>query len=350
MIGLLTDEAINRLPIDQQARLKRLPDNLSIDIIAKLMMQPYQGIELDRTQKYALTRNRSAMKTSIIEACTQGLLAYQMVSVDVFIPEYKAPKQNSYLINDGASISLSNWGRRDFAAPTRSTPKRDGVDGHAAIHKTEFMRYLQSVGMWPVSSHYPPELNMPYENLIGNWWPDDTVSQAPDKNKSAGGFIFTPPEHRKNREELDELRHSREEKQRERDKKRREEERREFDKRTQFIIDQPKRYKEMLIEVQMEAQRRLEVENQAKEAQKQTETVADDGGQEGKPKNNSRKKGDADKARAEHLIRWVEQKEYVGGRYDEQIVDSLRTEEPTLWGAEGTHTFKKWLKTPEGRG
>jgi hypothetical protein len=137
MIGLLTDEAINNLPIDQRARLKLLPDKLSIDIITKLMMQPYQGVELDRAQKTALTRNRSAMKTSLIDACNKGLLAYQMISVDIFIPEYKAPKQNSYLINDGASISLSDWGRRDFAAPTRSTPKMDGADGNAAIHKTE---------------------------------------------------------------------------------------------------------------------------------------------------------------------------------------------------------------------
>jgi hypothetical protein len=164
MIGLLTDEAINQLPIDQQARLKRLPDNMSIDIIAKLMMQPYQGVELDRLQKIALSRNRSAMKTSIIDACAKGLLAYEIFGG----PKYKAPKPNSYLINDGASINLSGWGRGDFAKP-----KRDGVDGYAAIHKTEFKRYLQSVGMWPVSSHYPPELNMPYENLLGNWWTDD---------------------------------------------------------------------------------------------------------------------------------------------------------------------------------
>jgi hypothetical protein len=49
----------------------------------------------------------------------------------------------------------------------------DGADGFAAIHITVLKRYLQSVGMWPVSSHYPLELNMPYENLLGNWWPDE---------------------------------------------------------------------------------------------------------------------------------------------------------------------------------
>lgn len=66
-------------------------------------------------------------------------------------------------------------------------------------------------------------------------------------------------------------------------------------------------------------------------------------------KTSRRKKGDADKARSAHVVKWVDEQKYKGGTCDTKIVDALRLQEPTLWGEKGIETFKTWIKTPEGK-
>lgn len=104
------------------------------------------------------------------------------------------------------------------------------------------------------------------------------VGKWSNENNSAGSFIITSPEHRKTREDIDELRHLREKKGHERDEKRQEDEHREFHKQTQFIIDQSKRHKEILIdECVVDAVSIIKAEEQANNAHSQGDGQSDAG-------------------------------------------------------------------------
>lgn len=270
--NFLDDEAkakqAKKLTPAERAALFYFADYQSPAEIADQRVPVKKVAPTDRIERreWGLQRDaRNAYCQQLIAACDAGEITHTKTEkkTELFIPgggERVPPTRNSYLLWDGPS---TEWQSRDFNDFQNRVPKVTNYN--YSIHKDDFKNYLKSIRDWPVTG------------LLANWWADDTVSQAPNKNKSAGGLIFTPPEHRKNREELDELRHLQKEQQRERDKKRREDELKDFHKRMQFIADQPKRYKEMLIEVQMEASRRLEAENQAKAAQPQAEVVSNAG-------------------------------------------------------------------------
>lgn len=103
---------------------------------------------------------------------------------------------------------------------------------------------------------------------------------------------------------------------------------RQFEEQRQY---KDKRQKDIAKLAYLEALRELEAEKQAKKAQPQAKSGANDG---------------KNKLRTDHVKKWVKDTKYTGGKFDKTINAALKAQEPGLWG-DTIDTFRKWIQSDE---
>jgi hypothetical protein len=204
--SLLNDKAVSRLPLAERAKLKRLPEYLSIDEIVKLVYPDpeTQAEKDDRIKRRTLNNYRNALKGSIIDACESGVLKYQgdikgwsysdksnnpypLAKSGYYIT---SPKQNSYLLGS------QEW-NQEFNSPRQFNDFGEYIcrPFDCTIHKDEFKRYLKSLDQWPV------------DGLLANWWADDAQKDKElPKTNTSPSYSETEPVYQEREKDFDDWR------------------------------------------------------------------------------------------------------------------------------------------------
>jgi hypothetical protein len=149
------------------------PDDLTISQWVKIIYpDPETQAELeDSVKRAALTAKRNNLEKNLDDACRTGELKY--------------------------AGDLSGWewvihptilSNTRFNSPSKPIPAGDNVQKYrqirkstATIHKTEFKRFLQKSGEWPIK----------IKGLRDDWWPDDelkALDAADDIKPREGGY------------------------------------------------------------------------------------------------------------------------------------------------------------------
>jgi hypothetical protein len=142
VMPLFSDKVISKLPMIERAKLKRLPDYLTIDEIVKIKYPDpeTQAEKEDYVKRVALESNRHALTTTLLDALGAGDLEYE-----------------------------GDFGRMvDEIAPYIVTPRPPRVihtyqkliPSTIKIHKNKFKQFLEYKEEWPVIG------------LLANWWTD----------------------------------------------------------------------------------------------------------------------------------------------------------------------------------
>lgn len=181
-------ESIKGLPLSDKIKKGFWPDYLSIKEIADILHpipkwneRPEKRSEVEEWRSYQRTQRKEnkAVIGKLIKDCEDGLLVYEgkIGGWDYYgtndYPLAKNGKSCDLFIPAPSSTFNSDWHSNIQGALNTVKYKCQPTD--CTIHKTEFKRYLESVGKWPV------------EGKLAEWWGNG----SPDSNNKKRDEVFS---------------------------------------------------------------------------------------------------------------------------------------------------------------